>query len=168
MKPGPKAKSDKEKALEGVRPSRRARPAPKAPPRAPSMPATPPSPPPQRAPSAPASLSPEGRVEWRRLAPRLTALGRLQDDLDRQAFYALCEAWSRYLGASKEVAADGVVLVQRGRKSKHPGLQVIREAETVLLRLWAEFGLTPSARGDNMSTAEPEEEDELERLLRRP
>ena len=64
-------------------------------------------------------------AEWRRVAPTLRRCG-IVTALDRSALLALCQQWSRYLGATT------------------------RDRETAALgqckALWTHFGMTPSSR----------------------
>jgi P27 family predicted phage terminase small subunit len=76
------------------------------------------------------------RDEWRRLVPLLRDAGLLTQ-VDRGALVGLCQQWSAYLGAHARLRTEGPTA---------PALGLQDRALTHCLRLWAEFGLTPSSR----------------------
>jgi P27 family predicted phage terminase small subunit len=146
VKPGPKPQPANVKALQGIRPS---------------LPAAKRPPDPAGTPLPPRSLPPAGREIWRFWAPKLTLRGGLSD-LDLPMFTLLCREWARGEAASAVIAAEGVVLHQHGRTSKHPANQVLREASATVIRLALEFGLTPASRGEALGPpADPDDEDSL-------
>src|SRR6516162_8634540 len=93
----------------------------------------------------PRSLSPAARAHWKRLAQILRPLGLLTA-ADRDAFVSLTENLAVVDKARAEVAKSGLVVVIRGKPSLNPFLRVVRDAENQLVRLFAEFGLSPAAR----------------------
>ena len=101
---------------------------------------------PQGQAARPAGLSPGATAEWRRLAPRLTALGLLTP-ADRAFFAAYCEAVATWAEANEKLRAIGaLVLDSNSRPIKNPWLRVRAEAAAELRQFGAEFGLSPVSR----------------------
>jgi len=106
-------------------------------------------------PDPPKWLRKEGVAEWRRLGPRLVALGLLSD-FDRATFAAYCQAWGTVealetLAAAmrkkeKDELAGIVAKTAAGNVIHHPLASTIAKARAEMLRIATEFGLTPSAR----------------------
>jgi P27 family predicted phage terminase small subunit len=112
----------------------------------------------------PAWLSPTAKSEWRRLAPKLLALGLLTEN-DRAAFAGYCQAYAELVDATRILDKEGrilpvfatskalgTILDGNGRPIRiggklHPMLKSQRDAFARVRVLLAEFGLTPSARG---------------------
>ena len=63
-----------------------------------------------RLPSAPRWLSDEAKREWKRLAPRLHAVGLLTE-VDGLALAMLCEAFAQYMAAKTVVDSEGLLLM---------------------------------------------------------
>ncbi|RFZ47547.1 Phage terminase, small subunit [Mycobacterium marinum] len=97
-------------------------------------------------PDAPDWLDDEARAEWDRVTPGLERLDLLKPE-DRGVLSAYCESWSTYVTAVKQVRAEGITVVtpKSGVAHKNPALAVAETARMHMLRLAAEFGLTPSA-----------------------
>jgi P27 family predicted phage terminase small subunit len=99
-----------------------------------------------RVPSAPRWLSEEARAEWRRLAPRLHAVGLLTE-VDGLALAMLCEAFAQYMAAKTVVDGEGLLLVsEKGNSYQHPAAGLMTQARGELMKWAREFGMTPSAR----------------------
>ena len=99
-----------------------------------------------RVPSAPRWLSEEARAEWRRLAPRLHAVGLLTE-VDSQALGLLCEAFAQYVAAKAVVDREGMLLMsEKGNAYQHPATGLMTQARGELMKWAREFGMTPSAR----------------------
>ena len=81
----------------------------------------------------PAGLSPAARRHWRALAPMLHD-ARLLTVLDTIALRLLCETQARLDAASAKASDDPIYD------------RIARRAYKQLLKLLAEFGMTPSAR----------------------
>jgi P27 family predicted phage terminase small subunit len=89
---------------------------------------------------------PVAQAEWARLAPLLRRVGMITD-ADRGVLLALCQQWSRYLDANVKVAAAGLVVkAPSGYPMPNPYIGIANKALVHCTRLWAELGLTPSAR----------------------
>jgi len=86
------------------------------------------------------------QAEWSRLAPMLRTAAVLTE-ADRGALIALCQQWSRYLEANRNVALAGMVVrAPSGYPMPNPYIAIANKALVNCTRLWAELGLTPSAR----------------------
>lgn len=118
-------------------------------------------------PEVPEWLSGEARAEWDRVVPELQRL-QLTKPLDRAALVAYCEIWARFVTATIEVHAGGLVVENRSVKkdgtetiwfTKNPAVAIQTESQTALRRWCAEFGLTPSAEG-RLSTPEVDDGEE--------
>ena len=97
-------------------------------------------------PSAPRSLSVEGRREWRRVARRLWAVGLLTE-VDHDALTLYCETWAAWQRAEAVVREKGeVVRTANGNVIQNPYLSIANRAKRVALLLMREFGMTPAAR----------------------
>jgi P27 family predicted phage terminase small subunit len=101
---------------------------------------------PQGQAARPGGLSPGAAAEWRRLAPRLTALGLLTP-ADRAFFAAYCEAVATWREANDKLREHGAVVLDRNsRVIKNPWLRVRADAAAELRQFGAEFGLSPVGR----------------------
>jgi len=84
--------------------------------------------------------------EWKRVEGELTALGLLSD-LDRSAMMVYCEAYSTWLKAKGNVKQYGeVVKTKNGNLIQNPYFAIMNRAADTMIRVAAEFGMTPSAR----------------------
>lgn len=96
----------------------------------------------------PAELADDVRAcaEWRRLAPMLRA-SRVITDGDMAVLIAVCQQWSRYLEANAAIGKTGMVVrSQSGYPMPNPYIAISNKALGNCVKLWAELGLTPSAR----------------------
>jgi P27 family predicted phage terminase small subunit len=70
--------------------------------------------------------------------------------LTAPAFALYCDAWSRYVAASAELDAKGMLIeTRRGlsvSKKLNPVMAILRESLKTLMLLGSHFGLTPYAR----------------------
>ena len=93
----------------------------------------------------PTQLRPEVRKIWRRLSRVLHPLGLLTAG-DADSFALLCVALERWHRAQQQIIAFGEVIRVKDRPQLSPWLRVAAEAEATIIRIGAEFGLSPSAR----------------------
>lgn len=100
-----------------------------------------------RLPAAPSHLGAEGKKEWRRIGRELKRLGLIAE-IDRAALASYCSAWERYVEAEQNIRQFGLVLVAKDGKSmyQNPYVGLSNRAMELMLRVAAEFGMTPSAR----------------------
>ena len=95
---------------------------------------------------APLHLDDVGAAEWNRLAPILAGYNILSE-LDRNALEAYCAAWSEYRDCI-EILRDGgrTVMNGKGQIVARPEVAMKRNSLKEIIRIGAEFGMTPSSR----------------------
>lgn len=97
-------------------------------------------------------------AEWRRIAPMLRA-SKTVTDAERGSLIALCQQWSRYQEATVSVRKAGLVVrAPSGYPMPNPYLSIASKALTHCTKLWAELGLTPSARSRVVTADTPADE----------
>lgn len=110
------------------------------------------------APRIPYGIYPRARKFWKEHGPKLERLGILTE-VDGPAFTMLAIHWALAFEAARVIRDDGLSTVdENGSVRKHPLLQVLRDNSTAFRLYAAEFGLTPSARG-NLDIPEPADGD---------
>ena len=116
-------------------------------------------------PELPAHLDDEARAEWARIAPELKRLGLLTR-IDRAALALYCVVWSRWVFAEIQINDQGPVVEAPKTKVRmhNPFVSISHRAQTQMLRLLTEFGLTPSARS-RIRAIEPPGDDDFEKFL---
>ena len=109
-------------------------------------PVAPPPPFKRAAPNPPTWLSREAKAEWKRIVPGLERLDLIKPE-DRSTLAAYCEAWDRFVTASRTIQREGITTTNpdSGRVSVHPAVRVADAASTQLRHFAQEFGLTPAA-----------------------
>ncbi len=97
-------------------------------------------------PDPPEHLSPTAAAKWRALAPELTRLSRLLPRFQDE-FELYCEAYADYRHNQGVIAAEGRIYETIGRngalEKKKQALQQRDEAMALMLRIGANFGLSP-------------------------
>ena len=94
----------------------------------------------------PQCLGEDGRGEWSRVSAELSAMGILAT-ADRAAMTAYCEAWEEFVALLKQVREQGpVVYTDKGNAIQNPVLGAKNKAADRLVKIAAQFGLTPAAR----------------------
>jgi len=97
-------------------------------------------------PDCPACLGAVAKAEWKILVTDLDALGIL-DRVDRGALVVYCEAWEEFVLLSKVVKEEGAVCVAtNGSPYQNPALGAKNKAAERMLKVAAQFGMTPAAR----------------------
>ena len=115
-------------------------------------------------PRAPLHLTPEAKREWRRMGNRLLVLG-VMTDLDKAALAMYCQAWARWVEAEEMVTKYGIVLMAAdGNLKTSPYLHAAHNAINQLIKLAAEFGMTPSSRS-RIHAAPPAKDDPLDEFF---
>lgn len=105
----------------------------------------PPKAPPAR-PNCPAWLSDYAKTEWRYLVPVLDELGLLTK-VDRPALSMMCDALGDFRQAAEELQKASSLMVKSGnRVSKHPLIQVKRDARRDAFAILGSFGMSPADR----------------------
>jgi P27 family predicted phage terminase small subunit len=119
------------------------------------------------APKMPDHLPAEAKAEWKRRVPEMARQGVVTDH-DAAVLCAYCEAWARYVKASKNVQQYGEVIVSPKTNTPYasPYLHIQTAAEKQMVAYAAELGLTPSARSRVTATG-PDNNDPILELLRR-
>lgn len=85
-------------------------------------------------------------AEWARLNPMLVAARQITE-ADRGSLIALCQQWSLYIEANKNIAAAGMVIRSpSGYPMPNPYISISNKALGNCIKLWAELGITPSSR----------------------
>ncbi|MGF6839891.1 P27 family predicted phage terminase small subunit [Paraburkholderia youngii] len=92
--------------------------------------------------------------EWHRASAELFELGLLSR-VDRAAFAAYCEAWSRYVTAretldamAREDPVNNGLLIRNGNGAwaKNPLVSIIADAMRDVMKFAGEFGMSPASR----------------------
>ena len=97
-------------------------------------------------PPCPKHLQGEARREWRRMGKQLDELGVLSK-IDRSAFAAYCVQWARWVEAEEEVRkTSSIVRAPSGYPMVNPWLTIAGAAHDRMIKILAEFGMTPSSR----------------------
>jgi len=117
---------------------------------------------PTMAPEPPGWLSESAMGFWRSLAPKLGCAGYLTD-LDEQVLALLCTHLSIAAAAAREIEGSGLTKDKRGRITKHPAAQVLRDNSIAAKALMCELGMTPAARArvGLPATKEPDASDKF-------
>ena len=103
---------------------------------------------PMELPQPPLPLSRLARKEWERIGELLLRL-RVLTEADLVALAAYCVVFARWQEAENDIRARGVMVAPKpGSKNliQNPLLSVANKSLQQMLRLLAEFGLTPSTR----------------------
>lgn len=121
--------------------------------------AEPKPPKPARLPSPPVELSDAAKAEWRRTGKQLLAVGLLTG-LDVPLFAGYCEAYARWLEATKTLAKTPMLIKgQRGELIANPLLRVARDLQASFSRTLLEFGMSPVSRSRVKATPAEKAED---------
>ena len=96
-------------------------------------------------PVMPDGLDDVGRKAWDALCDSLDALGILSI-VDHHALELYCHAYSGYRDAYDKSKQFGQILVIDGKPRRNPAMTEVHQHRAEIMRMQAEFGLTPSAR----------------------
>jgi P27 family predicted phage terminase small subunit len=97
-------------------------------------------------PEPPEFLSEIALEEWHRLVPELEKLG-LISHLSRATIASYCQAFSRWQEAEEHLREEAYVLMgEKGGVYQNPWLAIANKAMEQLLKIGAEFGMTPSSQ----------------------
>lgn len=115
-------------------------------------------------PDVPDHLQGEARIEYKRISTELSAL-KIITNLDRAALVSYCQAWGDYVKACKQIKTEGEVITSdKGNLYQNPWVGIKTSAMDRMLRISAEFGMTPSSRTRLKVEAESED-DEVKKML---
>ena len=114
---------------------------------------------------APSHLTGPAKKEWNRMAVKLHPLGLLTE-IDVPGLELYCETYARWLDAKDKVTEKGTILVTTGGNLiQNPYLAVVNKAQDQMVKILAEFGMTPSSR-TRVSAAKPDEDNaDIEKQL---
>jgi P27 family predicted phage terminase small subunit len=99
-----------------------------------------------RAPPCPRELSPVAKKEWRRLARQLAVM-KLVTELDRAILATYCQAYALWAEAVSALRKYGTMVKSpSGFPMQSPYVAVANKQAELMIRIAAEFGLTPSSR----------------------
>lgn len=102
----------------------------------------------QGMPNPPEILKGEALDEWNRKAPLLYEQGTLTL-IDNSALAAYCISWALMCAALKLCEEDKLIeTAKNGSPKKSPIVSILRGAYNDMVRLAAEFGMTPSGRAN--------------------
>ena len=88
----------------------------------------------------------EASKEWQRLSKELAALGLLTG-LDRNLLAAYCQAHALWVEAVSSIARYGTMVKSpNGYPMQSPYVAVANKQVDIMVRIAAEFGMTPSSR----------------------
>ncbi len=95
---------------------------------------------------APEWMSIEARPYWEEIAPILVDMGVLAAG-DRMALALMCDQLAGYVTARRKVKREGSVCTSAtGAPYQHPAVGVANKCWANVVKLAAEFGLTPASR----------------------
>jgi P27 family predicted phage terminase small subunit len=135
--------------------------------------------PPEGKTTMPKFLNQHARNEWKRLAPRLYAMGLLNPNY-RADFANFCQSWGMLVDVenklkelNKKALESGgdssnayLLRTQAGNVIISPLLSIRHRLQEQVHTLGCQFGLTPVSRGQINLVPILEEEDPMEKLLR--
>lgn len=109
-------------------------------------------------PDPPKHLSKAAKKEWKSISEQLYRLNLLTE-VDVNALAMYCESWASYLTAVAYVQENGSFFTTaQGYMQTHPMATEVKAQAALLLKLAAQFGLTPAARA-RLSVSGPEKKE---------
>lgn len=118
----------------------------------------------QSIPAMPAHFAGETRKEWTRITKELHTL-KIITRIDRGALVAYCQAWGDYVKACNKIKKQGEVITSdKGGLYQNPWVAIKNRSMEQLVKISAEFGMTPSSRA-RVKVENPTEEDEMTGFL---
>ena len=115
-------------------------------------------------PSVPEHLQGEARAEYKRISAELSIL-KIITNLDRAALVSYCQAWGDYVKACQKIKTEGEVITSdKGNLYQNPWVGIKTGAMDRMLRISAEFGMTPSSR-TRLKVESESEDDEVKKML---
>ena len=122
-------------------------------------------------PRCPNWLDAGAKAAWKHLVPQLDRMGVLTK-LDRNALARYCQLWSRWLRAEEFLRDQGDTHLVKDAAGQvkgvraYPQVRIANQLAEQLLRLEAQFGMTPSARSRIEVPAITDETDDKRRYLK--
>jgi P27 family predicted phage terminase small subunit len=102
----------------------------------------------------------EALEEWNRIVPDLYQAGLIKQ-IDRGALAQYCCCYSEWIHALKSIRKARLIRNKNGTLTLNPSFKIMRDASATMLRLLAEFGMTPSSRARLRAPAK-QQTDELD------
>jgi P27 family predicted phage terminase small subunit len=97
-------------------------------------------------PDSPPELTTAAKREWDRLVAELSPF-RILTSLDRPALAAYCSAYALWAEATKALQEHGLMVRSpTGYPIQSPYLSIANRQAEIMMRIGAEFGLTPASR----------------------
>lgn len=116
--------------------------------------------------TCPRWLLPEGKREWRRVAPELKRMG-LATVVDRTALSAYCQAYARWRQAEEILSREGLVFeTASGYLAPRPEVAIAQKSMQLMKGFLTEFGFTPASR-TRISLPEQRQADPFAEFLQR-
>ena len=124
-------------------------------------------------PTCPSHIEGAAKTEWKRVTKELFDKGIL-DRIDRAGLAAYCDAYGRWVKATKELKefeeifpGNGLtVRTSNGNWIVNPLINVINKSLEQMHKFAVEFGMTPSSRTRINIGKEPSEDDEFDEFLK--
>ncbi len=119
-------------------------------------------------PQPPLPLSRDARREWVRTGGMLLRM-RILTELDLSALAAYCVVYGRWVEAENDVRRRGVLVPAKPRSKnlvQNLYLSIANKALQQMLRLLAEFGLTPSTRTGIVAAPDWQDVEEMKKAER--
>ncbi len=118
------------------------------------------------APEPPAELSELAAAEWARILPILLRM-RVATEADGAALALYCETFATWVKTGQRLRREGmIVLSAAGTAKTNPLYAVHAQARSDMLRILAEFGLTPSSR-NRVSVTQDADVDPIAEFIRK-
>ncbi len=115
-------------------------------------------------PTCPNHLTGVAHQEWDRVTKELQAMGVIAR-IDRAVLAAYCTAYKDYVKAENKLKKEGeVIIYESGNLAQNPWVGIKNRAIERMVKIAAEFGMTPSSRG-RLEVQTPTEEDEMAGFL---
>ncbi len=116
-------------------------------------------------PDPPEHLGEIGKAKWRELSAELDRLGILTV-VDTDALLVYCDAYETYIDAKAQVDdpdQGAVVFTDKGNPIQNPWLSIKNQALERMMKVMAEFGMTPSSRS-RVGVAKSQPKNKLEKF----
>lgn len=114
----------------------------------------------------PSWLLPEAKKEWLRVIAELCRLG-LFTKFDRVALIGYCQCWARYVEAEQFLNDHATTFeTDKGYIAQVPQVSIAQKYLKLCHNFMAEFGFTPSARGNMKLPSDPDKEDPMKKWFR--
>lgn len=115
-------------------------------------------------PLCPNHLTGMARQEWNRVTKELQMMGVIAN-IDRAVLAAYCTAYKDYVKAENKLKTEGeVVFTDNGNPIQNPWVGIKNRAIEKMVKIGAEFGMTPSSRV-RLEVESPKDEDDMASML---